>query len=75
VTAIDYYIFNSCLCFILLGWRAKRLVKVAVLVLYGTMLNLSPVRERMQTALILEYQKSVDLHTLSHLHTWLARYR
>jgi hypothetical protein len=24
----------------------------------------------MQTALILEYQKSVDLHTPSHLHTW-----
>jgi hypothetical protein len=29
----------------------------------------------MQTALILEYQKSVDLHTRSHLRTWLARYR
>jgi hypothetical protein len=29
----------------------------------------------MQTALILEYQKSVGLHTRSHLHTWLARYR
>jgi hypothetical protein len=29
----------------------------------------------MQTALILGYQKSVDLHTLSHLHTRLARYR
>jgi hypothetical protein len=27
--------------------------------------------ERMQTALILEYQKSVDLQTLNHLHTWL----
>jgi hypothetical protein len=27
----------------------------------------------MQTALILEYQKSFDLHTLSHLHTpWRA---
>ncbi len=34
------------------------------------MLSLSPVRWRMQTALILEYQKSVGLHTPSHLHTW-----
>jgi hypothetical protein len=29
----------------------------------------------MQTTLMLEYQKSVDLHTPSHLHTRLAHYR
>ncbi len=28
----------------------------------------------MQIALILEYQKSVNLHTLSHLHIRLERY-
>jgi hypothetical protein len=30
--------------------------------------------KRMQIALILEYQKSVNLHTLNHLHAWLGRY-
>jgi hypothetical protein len=28
----------------------------------------------MQIALMLEYQKSVNLHTLNRLHTWLVRY-
>jgi hypothetical protein len=32
------------------------------------------VRARMQTALIRGYPKSVDLHTRSHLRTWLAYY-
>jgi hypothetical protein len=31
--------------------------------------------ERMQIALILEYQKSVNLHTLNRLHAWLCATR
>ena len=45
-----------------------------ILLLKTEKLGWSRVRSCMQTALILEYQKSVGLHTRSHLLHTLARY-